>query len=316
MNKLLKPLKIGDTIGIVNPSFKNSKDVKEYQYMIDFLESRGYHVLLGKSYYAKCGYLAGPDELRASDINEMFRNKDVKAIICMRGGYGASRIIDRLDWDLIKENPKILAGYSDITVLVNNLYKIGGFPSFHGLTGSYLGDPEKDKLSIEDFFNKLTNNYKDKLLSYPGVELKALTEGIAEGVLVGGNLSLIDTLNGTPYEVDFTDKIVFIEDVGEDPYRIDRYFSALRLRGMLDKAKGYIIGYFTDCEPSGSHKDDQTIMDILNDYLVPLNKPIIYNFPCGHDMPFVTLPIGVKVKMDTYKKEIKVLEDIYETSSR
>ena len=128
-------------------------------------------------------------------------------------------------------------------------------------------------------------------------------------------MCLIATLVGTPYEVDFTDKIVFMEDVEEEPYQIDRYLSSLKLRGMLKKAKGFVFGYFADCNPCERRKNDQSVLDIIKDYVGSLHKPVIYNFACGHDFPFVTLPIGVKVKMDADQKTIKILEEIYETKT-
>ena len=311
----IKRLEKGDTIGIIAPAFCSSNPPSSYQYMIDYLEKRGYKVKLGKSYGQKLGYLSGNDEVRARDINEMFLDKDVKAIICMRGGYGCSRIVDKLDYEMIKKNPKILSGYSDITVLLNAIYKKCDFPTWHGLISCYLGDEKKDQRSIDDFRTAMTCNQKDRVLKNPDDNAVTLVGGTIEGVLVGGNLSLLATISGSPYEVDFTDKIVFIEEVGEEPYQIDRYLSCLRLRGTLEKARGFVFGYFTSCDPSESRKNDQSTFDIIKDYFVHLNKPIIYNFACGHQDPFISLPIGAKVKMDADKKTITIMEEIYETSS-
>ena len=313
--KKIKPLKKGDTIGIISPAFGTAKKIEEYQYMVDYLENKGYKVKLGRSNYERMGYLSGSDEVRANDINEMFRDKSVNAIICMRGGYGCSRIIDKLDFEMIKDNPKIISGYSDITVLLNAIYKICDFPTWHGLISCYLGDPNKDQRSIEDFKIAMTSMQKGRVLHNLNDEAMTLVKGDAEGVLVGGNLSLLATLSGTPYEADFTDKIVFIEEVGEEPYQIDRYLSCLRLRGTLSKAKGFVFGYFTNCNPSESRKNDQSTLDIIKDYFMKLNKPIIYGFSCGHQDPFVSLPIGAKVKMDADNLTITIMEEIYEESS-
>ncbi|MBO4666859.1 MAG: LD-carboxypeptidase [Bacilli bacterium] len=313
--KKIKPLKKGDTIGIISPAFGTSKKIEEYQYMVDYLEEKGYKVKLGRSNYERMGYLSGSDEVRANDINEMFKDKDVNAIICMRGGYGCSRIIDKLDFEMIKNNPKIISGYSDITVLLNAIYKICDFPTWHGLISCYLGDESKDKRSIEDFRIAMTTPQKNRVLHNLNDDAMTLSSGIAEGKLVGGNLSLLATICGSPYEADFTDKIVFIEEVGEEPYQIDRYLSCLRLRGTLSKAKGFVFGYFTNCNPSESRKNDQSTLDIIKDYFMKLNKPIIYGFSCGHQDPFVSLPIGAKVKMDADNMTITIMEEIYETST-
>ena len=311
----IKPLKKGDTIGIISPAFCSPKEPSAYQYMIDYLETKGYKVKLGKSFYSRDGYLAGSDEIRTNDINEMFNDKEVTAIICMRGGYGASRIVDKIDYEIIKNNPKILCGYSDITVLCNAIYKLCDIPTWHGLIAAYLGDKDKDQRSIDDFWCALTKNQKGRILKNPGEKPLTLISGKAEGKLVGGNLSLLATLCGSPYEVDFTDKIVFIEEVGEEPYQIDRYLSCLRLRGSLDKAKGFVFGYFTSCNPSESRKDTQSTFDIIKDYFMKLNKPMMYGFNSGHQDPFVNLPIGAKVLMDSDKGTIEIMEEIYEESS-
>ena len=313
--KKIKSLRKSDTIGIISPAFCSSNPPSYYEYMINYLKDKGYKVKLGKSYGQKSGYLSGNDEVRARDINEMFGDKEVNAIICMRGGYGCSRIVDKLDYDLIKKNPKILSGYSDITVLLNAIYKKCDFPSWHGLISCYLGDEKKDKRSIEDFRIALTEPQLGRVLKNPDNDAVTLISGKAQGKLVGGNLSLLATICGSEYEVDFTDKIVFIEEVGEEPYQIDRYLSCLRLRGTLDKARGFVFGYFTNCDPSESRKNDQTTFDIIKDYFIKLNKPIIYNFSCGHQDPFISLPIGAEVKMDADQKTITIMEEIYETSS-
>ena len=310
----LQRLKKGDTIGIVAPSFGAKKDKKELEYIFNYLDKEGYKVKVGESVYSQYGYLAGPDELRVSDIHKMFLDKEVKAIIFLRGGYGLSRIVDKLDYELIRNNPKIISGYSDITVILNSVYQRCSFPTIHGLISLYFGLEKylNDINTRNDFINILTQYQNSRILKplpNSNYECSCLVKGKAKGVLVGGNLSLIDNLIGTPFEIDFTDKIVFIEDVGERPYAIDRYFCALRLSGALDKAKGFIFGYFTDCTPSS---DSVTVMDVIKDYFLKLNKPAIVNFTCGHEFPFVSLPIGATVELDSEKREIKICEEIYE----
>lgn len=310
---MIKRLCKGDTIGLINPAFKNPPDVFEkYQKMISYFENEGFKLKFGKTFTLSDGYLAGTDEERVKDIEDMFLDKEVKAIICMRGGYGASRIVDKIDYNIIKSNPKIFCGFSDVTVLLNNIYQRTELPTIHGLVSLFLGGKSIDDFSYQDFKKVLTEPLKNRILKNPNDLCQTLIGGKVTASLVGGNLSLLATLSGSEYEVDFTDKIVLIEEVEEEPYQIDRYLSCLRLRGMLKKAKGFVFGYFTDCKPSEGRKDTQTYLDILKDYFLELGKPTIYDFACGHSFPFVNLPIGLQVTLDADKKTIKVMEELYE----
>lgn len=310
---LLKKLSKGDTIGIINPAFKNPDDVyNKYSKMIEIINNMGYKIKFGKTFTLQNGYLAGTDKERAEDLNDMFRDESIKAIICMRGGYGASRMVDLVDYALIKENPKIICGFSDITVLLNAIYKKTDIPTIHGLVALYIGSKSCDDYSLNDFWKVLTENQKGRVLKNPNDLCKTLISGKVTGKLVGGNLSLIATMVGTDYEVDFTDKIVFIEEVTEEPYQIDRYLSLIRLRGMLEKAKGFVFGYFSECEPSEGRKGTQSYVDIIKDYVGKLGKPTIYDFACGHSFPFINLPIGALVTLDADEKTITIEEEIYE----
>ncbi len=310
---LLKKLSKGDTIGIINPAFKNPDDVyNKYSKMIEIINNMGYKIKFGKTFTLQNGYLAGTDEERAEDLNEMFRDESVKAIVCMRGGYGASRMVDLVDYALIKDNPKVICGFSDITVLLNAIYKKTEIPTIHGLVSLYIGSKVCDDFSLNDFWKVLTEKQKGRVLKNPNDLCKTLIPGKTTGKLVGGNLSLIATMVGSEYEVDFTDKIVFIEEVTEEPYQIDRYLSSIRLRGMLEKAKGFVFGYFSECEPSEGRKGTQTYVDIIKDYVGKLGKPTIYDFACGHSFPFINLPIGTLVTLDADEKTITIEEEIYE----
>ncbi len=309
-----KPLRIkpGDTIGIINPSFKNPQDsLNRYQNMISEIEKRGYKIKFGKSFFAEEGYLAGSDSLRKQDIIDMFLDDEVDAIICMRGGYGASRIVDEIDYEVIKKHPKIFCGFSDITVFLNAFYRQAYMPTIHGLVGIYIGNSKVDEFSTNDFWNFLEQKTLGKVLKNPNDDAKTLIGGVCKGELVGGNLSLLATLAGSEYEADFTDKIVFIEEVTEEPYQIDRYLSSLKVNKCLEKAKGFVFGYFTDCNKSESRQGTQDVIDVIKDYVLSLGKPTIYNFACGHSFPFVTLPIGIEVELDAYKKTITITEEFY-----
>ena len=309
-----KPLRLkpSATIGIINPSFKKPDDVLEkYKSMVENITNRGYKIKYGKTYFAKEGYLAGSDFLRAQDVMDMFLDDEVDAIICMRGGYGASRMVDLLDYQKISEHPKIFSGFSDITVLLNSINQHANVPTIHGLVSLFLGSKSADSESVERFWEFLENGQKGKVLKNPNDKCKTLIGGKATGELVGGNLSLLATLSGGEYAVDFTDKIVFIEEVEEEPYQIDRYLSSIRLTNALKKAKGFVFGYFTDCKKSESREGTQDVLDVIKDYVLALGKPTIYDFACGHDFPFVTLPIGVEVELDADKKTIKINEEFY-----
>ena len=237
----------------------------------------------------------------------MFLNPEVKAILCLKGGFGASRIIDKIDYNLIKNNPKLLIGFSDVTALLNNFYKYANLPTVHGLVGNFLASKYCDDFSKQDFKDLLFENTKGRILK-GNDNTKTLVEGITEAELVGGNLCLISDLYGTDYEVDFENKIVLIEEVEEPPYNIDRMFAQLRLGKNIYKAKGFVFGHFTDCIDS---ENDNTYENLIKEYFGNLDVPVIYNFPTGHEFPFINVPIGLKVRLDANKKQIEILEEMY-----
>lgn len=301
VNKLQK----GDTIGFLIPSFANKVD--KFKKIEDELNALGYKVKFGKTCYLKHGYLAGTDEERINDVHEMFADPEIKAIICLKGGAGASRIIDKIDYELIKKNPKLFMGFSDITVFLNNLYKHAGLPTVHGLVGIYIASDNFCETSREDFKDLLTLNTKGRILK-GNEKTKTLVEGECVGEITGGNLCLISDLYGTDYEIDFEDKIVLIEEVDERIYNIDRMFAQFRLGKNLEKAKGFIFGHFTDCTDPNNDNDYE---NIIKEYFGNLGVPVIYDFPTGHAFPFINVPIGLKVKLDATNKTIEILEELY-----
>lgn len=303
-------LKVGDTIGIICPSFKGDMTSSRITKLETEINKLGFKVRYGASCYDAHGYLAGTDFNRIKDIEAMFLDDEVKAIMCLKGGYGASRIVDKINYDIIKKNPKLFMGFSDITVLLNSFYQKADLPCIHGLVGIFLGHPHIDEASLNDFKLLLTENMQNRILKNPNDNAITMHEGIASGIMVGGNLSLITNLIGTPYDIDFKDKIIFIEEVDEEPYRIDRMFSQLRLSGKLNEAKGIVFGYFTDCV-SKEKPNTQTYDDLINEYFGDLPIPMIKNFSSGHEFPFINLPIGLNVQIDAKQKEIKILEEIY-----
>jgi len=302
-------LKPNDTIGIVCPSYAHRNNERENR-LVALLEDMGFLVKFGRSCSLKQGYLAGSDEERANDLMEMFENDEIKGILAMLGGYGTTRMVDLIDYDRVSKHPKLFMGYSDITVLLNALYQKANIPCAHGPDGYTIANPKADVFTDRDFKEFLTTNDL-RTLENPLKDAITLNKGIAEGTIVGGNLSLIDSLIGTPYDIDFNGNIVFIEDIGEEPYRLDRMFSKLRLSGKLHQASGYVLGYFTGCEAGESKKDTQTKEDILREYFLPLGVPTIMNFSSGHEFPFITIPIGLQGRLDADAKKIHCLEPFY-----
>lgn len=303
MNKCRKIVP-GSVLGIICPS-GHPRTIDEVNKFCELLKSHGYNYKLGKSVTAVEGYLAGSDILRAEDFMAMFKDDTVDAVLCYKGGYGAQRMLPYIDFNELKKYPKLLVGFSDVTVLLNTLYQFADMPTVHGEMGVCMQSFEE--FTFNHFFEMLSEGF-NKPLKNPTIPLNVINEGICEGVVVGGNLSLIYALMGTPYEIDFKDKILFIEDVGEAPYSVDRMLSSLILSGKLNNLKGVICGYFTDCDSS----ENQTVEELLVHYLKPLNIPVVTNFQSGHSKPFINIPVGLKVKLDTYSESVTVLESLYE----
>jgi len=294
-------LKEGDTIGLVAPSshinFDNITKCKEA------VEALGYKAVLGnsadKSYM---GYLSGDDDVRARDINEMFERKDVSGIFCLRGGYGSCRIVDKLDLDLIRKNPKVFVGYSDITTLHLVLNQICNMVTYHAPMVSSNMLTQFDDYTKKSFLDTLFMDEELEFLNPEGTKIETLSGGCGEGVLTGGNLSLIAASIGTPYEIDTEDRILFIEEVDEHTYRVDRFLQQLKHSGKLAAVKGIILGSFKNCGPE--HEGDADLMEIFTDIIKPLNKPTVYGVECGHCYPTGSLPMGVTCKLDADKGRI------------
>lgn len=301
-----KALKKGDTIGVVAPSSPVDKDKADRA--AEALEKLGFKAVLGESCYGNYSYLSGSDELRAGDINSMFKDKNIDGIFCMRGGYGSLRILDMLDYGMIKKNPKVFAGYSDITAIHNALWKKCGLVTFHGpMVASSMIDGFEE-YSREMFMKAITSSNPLGPIANPGngEGIKCLVPGKAEGRIVGGNLTLISLTLGTPYEIDTKDKLLFLEDVGEATYRIDGTLSHLKLAGKLNECSGIILGSFKNCNPQNER--DLSLMEVISDIIGPLNKPVVYNLLAGHSSINVTLPLGVYGRIDAENRIIEVME--------
>lgn len=312
--KIIKPprLKVGDTIGLVSPaSFIKEDELTE---SIKNLESLGFKTVYNKEVLSRSGYLGGTDKERADDLNNMFANKEVKGIVCTRGGWGAARMLPLLNYELIKNNPKILLGYSDITSLCYGITAKTGLVTFHGPVGTST----YNDFSINNFKNVLMNpSGTYRMFNAPGNPEKKETiaytirSGKATGELTGGNLSIVCSLIGTQYDIDTSGKIVFLEEVEEEPYRIDRMLTQMIQANKFENAKGIALGIFSKCEPK--EKDPGfpvsfSLQEVLIDRLYNLNIPVIYGMSFGHIINKFTLPLGIKAELDVDNQVLNLLE--------
>lgn len=308
------PLQPGDTVGLVSPSAATD-DPLDLQLAREAMEALGLKVKPAPHLDARRGHLAGTDAERAGDLNAMFADRQVKAIVCARGGSGAARLLPLLDYPLIRRNPKALLGYSDITALHNALLSQAGLVSFHGPIGSGSWNAFNADQFRRVFFGRELMQYRN--LSEPGDELVprrnrtvTITGGKARGELVGGNLSVLVALAGSRYLPDFRGKILFLEDVGEAPYRVDRMFSTLRLMGALEQVAGVVFGECTECDP-GDGYGSLTVPQILDDYLRPLGVPAYRGAMIGHIRQQFILPVGGKVELDADAGTLRMLEPAF-----
>lgn len=301
-----KKLKKGDTIGIIAPA-----SCTTYEKVLEAkknIEDMGYQVILGECTKKQWYSYAGTDEERAEEINSFFDDKSIDAIICMRGGYGSNRLIELLDFEVIKRNPKIFVGYSDITTLHIALNEKANLITFHGpmAVSNFTGNYNRD--TYENFIEMLSNSRDKQSIKNITKELKVLNEGRAKGKLVGGNLATLIATLGTEYDLDYNGKILFLEEIGEKTYKIDRFLNQLKKHGVFEKIEGLVLGDFKNCIQDS--EKDMTLLEVFQNYFKELKKPVIYNFESGHSEPMLTLPLGAICEIDTYNKELKVLERV------
>ncbi|MCR6639775.1 MAG: LD-carboxypeptidase [Sporocytophaga sp.] len=296
-------LKVGDIVGIVATA-KNFLP-EELNAGIEIIRSWGFEVRVGKNCYNHYNQFAGTDEERFSDLQEFLDDQDVKAIVCARGGYGTSRIIDDISFSGFETQPKWIAGFSDVTVLLSHLNSLG-FQSIHSSMPVVFGK-NKNHHSIytlrDILFGKLSTFY------FPFHELNRI--GYTEGQIVGGNLSILVSLIGTSSDISTVDKILFIEDVGENLYRIDRMMVQLKRAGKLDKLKGLIVGHFSDMSdnivPFG-----KSAFEIIADAVKEYEYPVGYNFPAGHEEDNRAFIFGAKYNLAVESKETVLAYNITE----
>jgi len=307
-------LLVGDTIAFCAPS--GFLDSVRMSLAKTRLEEKGFHIIREDSIYRRWGYLAGTDAQRASELMSYFKDKSVRAIFPGTGGYGSTRILSMLDYDIIKSNPKIFIGFSDITALHIAFNQLANLITFHTPNPMYgLGSKKGLDPISELYFWSLLMNSNDYNYEIPfdlygdSLKVQTMVPGIASGKLVGGNLSLICSMMGSVYEAKTMGSILFIEDVGEAPYRIDRYLSELKLAGKLDLVNGIIIGRFSRRETEAPDRStDFQMHQVFQQYFSKMKVPVIFNFPSGHGSKNVSLPLGCIVEINTDDEIFKVLE--------
>lgn len=306
-------LRAGSTVGVVAPA--SGVSMRDLSDGMSALKQWGCKVELGKAISKSNGYLAATDEDRAAEFMEFVERSDIDAILCARGGYGVMRILPMLDFDAIRCNPKIIVGYSDITALVNAVYSRSRVVAFHGPVASSTFD----KFTRDYFYNtlftstppgKIAESQEFNSINFSESRLRVLHEGKAQGRLVGGNLTLVVSTLGTPYEVDTTNAILFLEEVSEEPYRIDRMLTQLWLAGKLQTCKGIALGRFKDCERlrDPGFKMSFTLEKVLQERLGSLNIPVVYGLPIGHVQSKMTVPIGTMAEIDTKSASLSLVE--------
>ena len=309
MPRVIKPprLQAGQTIGLISPSGPvQATALETVETARARLAERGFSTVVGRHAFDAHGYLAGADADRAADLHAMFGDPQVHAVLCIRGGYGAMRLLDGLDYELIGRHPKVFIGYSDITALHLAFHRRIGLVTFHGPMARALA--QADPHDLTHLLRAVTRADAHGPLANPagGPMIETLVPGIAEGVLLGGNLALVTSLLGTPYQPAFEGALVFLEDIVDHAYRLDRKLLQLRLARALDGAAGIVIGESQlRAEPS---EPALTVREILRDLIAPLGKPAIYGLACGHGTYHMTLPLGVRARLDATQGVLSIEE--------
>jgi len=311
---LLIPEKLneGDTIGIVSPASAIFES-EPYTIAKESFEAMGLKVKFGKNTKNRYGHLAGTDEERAEELNEMFRDISVKAIIALRGGSGSARILNKLDYDLIKKNPKIFIGYSDITALHLAIFEKTGLVTFHGPVAvsawNNFSYNHLKKLLFEKKTLTFTNpSEKGNELVTTKNRIRTINSGIGKGQLLGGNLSVLTGIIGSTYfPKNWKGKILYIEDIGEKIYAVDRMMTQIQLAGVFDQISGFIFGKCTDCDPGGSGYGSLTMEEVIDHYIKPLNIPAFSGAMIGHIDNNITIPNGIEAEINADSGTIKLL---------
>ena len=308
--RITKPnkLKKGSLIGVISPA-SSPDDLSTIDSGVSYLEKLGYRVELGRNVGQNHGYLAGTDQQRLDDLHYMFRKKDIKAIFCIRGGYGTPRLLDKIDYNLIRRNPKVFVGYSDITALQMAIFKRTGLVTFAGPMVATDFHNDVSTFAEEMFWRLITSNKKYGQVVQPeGEKIFELHKGQARGRILGGNLAVFTSLVGTKFFPDLKDKILLLEEIGELPYRVDRLLNQLRLSKAFTQIKGVILASFVDCNEHDPLKKTLSLGEVISEYLAGTKMPVVYNFKHGHIRNNITVPMGIMAKLNTAKGTVEYTE--------
>ncbi len=304
--KLTTPpyLKKGDTIVMLAPAGFLKDKSGRLDNAKKLIESWGLHITYGKHLFSESGHFAGTDEERAEDFQKALDNPNIKAVFCARGGYGSVRVLDKLDYTTFKENPKWVIGYSDITAFHNHIHNLG-IETIHGMMGISV----RDSIStIAETVNSFKKAVFGKTLKYKIDSSKYNRQGKAKGVLVGGNLSLLASMLGSKSNLNTSDKILFIEDVGEELYAIDRMLQSLKRAGYFTNCKGLIVGDFSDI-PENTTDWGSSIEELILNVVKEYNFPVLFHFPAGHEKDNRALILGRNITLNVRKNNSKVIFD-------
>jgi muramoyltetrapeptide carboxypeptidase len=301
-----KRLRPGSNIAIVAPAGPpKSEQLKRGAAL---LKKHGYNIKIYPQVHKKRGYLAGDDKIRAEALMDAFADRSIDAIFAARGGFGCQRILPFLDFDIIKANPKPLVGYSDLTIMLLSVFHKCGFVTFHGPMTEVDFGKRPSRFEVDLFFKTLESAEPIGIIpKAPNYRYGAISGGVAEGEIVGGNISLINKLVGTGFLPSFKDKIVFLEDTEEQPYRIDGYLAHIFLGTDLSDAAGFIIGEITKSEPK-KKSESLSLKQVLRDYFADIGKPVLTGYACAHGKEKITIPIGIRVAIDADKRTLEFLE--------
>lgn len=301
---LPRGLRPGSTVGIVCPaSGANQQDIKDFA---DLCRFWGVNVKLGKNVSKRNGYLSAPDNERASEFMQFIEDPEVDAVVCARGGYGVMRILPMLDFTSIRQAGKIIMGFSDITALLIAANQLSGMVTFHGPVAS----SSFDEFTVKSLRETVVAENQQAPSAFSNSRLTTISPGMAQGKLTGGNLALVVSTLGTKYEIDTTDSILFLEEVNEEPFRVDRMLTQLWLAGKLQSCKGVALGNFRDCEARGTSISPVsfTLEQVFEQRLATLGIPVVYGLPFGHVRSKLTMPLGVQAELDATSKTLKILE--------
>ncbi|NJK65748.1 MAG: LD-carboxypeptidase [Microcoleus sp. CSU_2_2] len=300
---IIKPrrLQVGDTIALINPAaFSYEKEIQQF---FKVAENLGLKVKVGKHFYDRYGYLAGKDAERAADVNAAFADDSVQAIFTGMGGWGCNRILPLLDYNTIRNHPKIIMGFSDITALLLAIHARTNLLTFHGPLGVSSWSP----FTVDYVKQVLFDGESVTMQNTKTVKIETIGSGKARGKLLGGNLSVIAAMIGSDYLPKWENSILFVEEVGEEVYRVDRMLTQLKLAGVLDRISGFVFGQCTKCDAE-KPQESLTLAQVLSDHIRPLRIPAWYGSMVGHIRDKFTLPIGLQVEIDADSGTIKLLE--------